>query len=196
MKRLFLIAMIACIAATGYAQVEKGLRWGVHAGFNAGTITDLKGDMSLGAQLGVIADYNFSENFYLGSGLSFQNKGVKDAFEGLLEGTLAGTYLTLPIHVGYRFNLSEASYLHVQAGPQLACGLFGSEIEGFEGETADYFDEGWANRFELGVGAKVGVEFKKKWQVNLGFNYGVTEWADTDGNAHMLDVTLGAAYMF
>ncbi len=153
--------------------------------------------MSIGYQLGAIADYNFSENFYLGSGLNLQNKGVKDALDGLIDGYLAGTYLTLPIHVGYRFNLSDASYLHVQAGPQLACGLFGSEIEWEEGETSDYFDEGWANRFELGVGAKVGVEFKKKWQINLGVNYGVTEWGDDTGSgAHMFDATLGAAYMF
>ncbi len=197
MKKLFLLAVLAVMAVSASAQVEKGFRYGVTGGISMSNVTgdDVDGSSMIGYQVGVIADYNFNEKLFVGTGLGLVNKGTKDMFGGAVEGDFKGTYLSLPIHIGYRFNVSDNMLLNVSAGPEIAYGLFGSDIEWNDGsEDTNYFDDGWAERFEIGLGAKVGVEFNKL-QINLGVNYGVTKFAE-DTDAHTMSYTLGLGYMF
>lgn len=82
--------------------------------------------------------------------------------------------------------------MFIQAGPTVGYGLFGSKIEWYGGGEKNYFDI--ANRFDLGVGGRVGVEFSK-FQFRAGANYGVLEAIDGVGG-HNLSINLGLAYMF
>ncbi len=190
MKKFFLVAVATLISAVGFAQAEKGFRFGVNAGMTISTRTgvgEYGPDAGIGYEFGAIAEYNFNEKLYLGSGLNFINKANKYG-EGEYSETVSGTYLTLPIHIGYRFSVAEDWYLHGQAGPSIGIGLWGDE---------DWFGDEGFNRFALGLGAKIGAEYKK-FQLNFGINYDLTTMEKGfDGyNPRMFNCSIGLAYMF
>lgn len=186
-----MMAVMAVLALTASAQVEQGFRMGARV--NAG-ISNVAGEgdkASFGYGLGWIAEYNFSPNFYVQSGLGLENISHKE--EGV-DGTLNAFYLQLPIHAGYRFSLGETSALFVQAGPTLGYGLLGSDLEFSNGSKINYFDV--AERFDLGLGGRVGVEFSK-FQVSIGGNYGMLKTIDNISESyHNYSVNLAVAYMF
>ncbi len=191
MKKILLIALMAVMTVSASAQVEEGFRFGAQVFGGFSTVTGENADncsskFAYGA--GVIAEYNFNEKLYLGSGLNFQNKGFN---EKGIDGSINFLYVTLPIHFGGHIAFNDKLALNIQGGPQLGFGLAGSSIEIYGYDTIDYSDYG--KRFEVGLGVKVGVEFSK-FQVNLLGNYGLTE--STDGGVHNLDFGVGLAYMF
>ncbi len=188
MKKFFFLALMAIMSIGAFAQVEQGMRFGVQgfAGINSIGEDDAKTAISYG--VGVVAEYNFTEKVYLGTGLNLQNKGWKADW---LEGTANVYYMTLPIHIGGRVAIGDNLGLHFQGGPQLGYGLIGSDIEIYGLGTAKYKD--WGMRFEFCVGAKIGVDVSKI-QVNLSGKYCITECLDGAGNN--LDFALGVAYMF
>lgn len=187
-----MMAVMAVLALTASAQVEQGFRMGARV--NAG-ISNVAGEgdkASFGYGLGWIAEYNFSPNFYVQSGLGLENISHKE--EGV-DGTLNAFYLQLPIHAGYRFSLGETSALFVQAGPTLGYGLFGSDIEFSDGDKINYFDG--LKRFDFALGGRIGVELKK-FQISVGGNYGVLDVLKEsfDESYHNYNVNLAVAYMF
>lgn len=189
MKKILFFALMAVIAMTASAQVEQGFRMGVRV---QGGVTNVvcEGDkMTFGYGLGWVAEYNFNPKLYLQSGIAFEDIAHK---EDAIDGTLNAYYLQLPIHVGYRFNLTDNVPLFIQAGPTLAYGIAGTKIEWYDGGETNYFDV--AKRFDLGLGGRVGVEFSK-FQISVGTNYGVLDAFDGAG-AHNLSINLGLGYMF
>lgn len=189
MKKFFFMLVMAVMAITASAQVEQGFRMGIRVN---GGLSNVVGDgdkMTFGYGFGWVAEYNFNSNLFLQSGVGLENIAHK---EEAIDGTLNAFFAQLPIHIGYRFGLGDATSLFVQAGPTLGIGLFGSDIEWYGGGSANYFD--YAKRFDLGVGGRVGVEFSK-FQISAGANYGVLEAFDGVGG-HNLSINLGLGYMF
>lgn len=189
MKKLFIIAVMALMALTASAQVEQGFRMGIRVNGGISNVTGEGDKNTFGYGLGWIAEYNFTQNLFLQSGIGLENIAHK---EEAIDGTLNAYYLQLPIHVGYRFNVGDASSVFFQVGPAVGYGIFGSKIEWTGGGETDYFD--LAKRFDLGVGGRIGMEFSK-FQVGIGAYYGVLEAFDGVGG-HNLSVNLGLAYMF
>lgn len=189
MKKIFLLAIMAVMAITASAQVNQGFRMGVRVNGGLSNVAGEGDKMTFGYGLGWVAEYNFSSNLFLQSGIGLENIAHK---EEAIDGTINAYYAQLPIHIGYRFGLGDTSSLFVQAGPTLGVGLFGSDIEWYEGGTSNYFD--MAKRFDLGVGGRVGVEFSN-FQISAGANYGVLDASD-GGGYHNLSINLGVAYMF
>ncbi len=189
MKKFILLVVVAITAMTATAQVEKGFRMGVRVNAGLSNVAGEGDKVGFGYGLGWIAEYNFNSNLYLQSGLGLEDIAHK---EDLIDGTLNGYFLQLPIHVGYRFGLGDSYSLFVQAGPTLAYGLFGSDIEWYGGGKTNYFDV--LKRFDLGIGGRVGMEFSK-FQVSIGANYGVLDATD-GGGYHNLSANIGVAYMF
>ncbi|MDE6535113.1 MAG: PorT family protein [Muribaculaceae bacterium] len=211
MKKLFLMAVMSVVSLTAAAQfdddfqiddkrersfsagsgdVESGFRMGVQ--LNVG-ISDLVADYSsigMSYGLGWIAEYNFTPNLFLQSGINFQNIGHKEDYYYRTI-SINALYVQLPIHVGYRFELGAAS-IFIQAGPTLGVGIWGSNIHLDYGQSISYFDA--ANRFDLGVGGRIGVEFSR-FQISAGANYGVLDTYDFD-NGNNLVANIGVAYMF
>lgn len=189
MKKYFLMAIMAIIAMTATAQVEEGFRMGVRVNVGLSNVVYEGDKMAFGYGLGWIAEYNFNSGLFLQSGLGLENIAHK---EYPIDGTLNAFFLQLPVHIGYRFGLGESSSMFIQAGPTVGYGLFGSKIEWYGGGSTNYFDN--ANRFDLGLGGQVGVEFSK-FQVSAGANYGLLEAFDGVGG-HNLSINLGLAFMF
>lgn len=189
MKKLLMLIVVGMIALTSSAQVEAGFRGGIQANFGMTNVLGEGDDASFGYGVGVVVEYNINPNLFLQSGLAYQSIAHT---EGLIEGTLRGNFLQLPIHIGYRFNLGTTSSIFIQAGPTFGVGLFGSTIEWNNGGSDEYFD--LMKRFDLGVGGRLGVEFSKI-QISVGVNYGVLEAASVDGY-HNFSASLGIGYMF
>lgn len=179
--------VMALVAVTASAQIEKGFRMGVQINLGLSDVVHDGCKTAFGYGAGWIAEYNLKPELFLQSGIGLQNIGHK---EDGIDGTLRALYAQVPIHVGYRFNLENKPVIFVQGGPTLGIGLAGSKIE-YYGGSINYFDS--AKRFDLGIGARGGLEFGK-YQVSIGANYGVLKVFE--GGGHNLTVNLGAAYMF
>lgn len=205
MKQTIKVALITTLLAIGItatAQQNK-IVFGAKAGF-------LFSDMSSGYPNhtkikhaftgGLTLDYYFSRDFYLASGLEFANKGskhdiVNEHAESRItfqKSTIAAMYLQIPIHAGYKFDLSRETRLHVQAGPYIAYGLGGDtelgdivKIEDGDGtvlvDLNDYvvtnglwkrgyntFSDEAFRRFDWGVGLAAAVEYQ---HVNIGLKF-------------------------
>lgn len=189
MKKVFLMMVMVIMTITATAQVEQGFRMGIRLNGGVSNVTGEGDKMAIGYGFGWIAEYNFNSHLFLQSGIGLENVAHK---EEAIAGTLNAYYAQLPVHVGYRLGLGESSSFFIQAGPTVGCGLFGSKVEWYNGGETNYFDV--ANRFDLGVGGRLGVEFSKI-QISVGANYGVLEAFDEIGG-HNLSINLGVAYMF
>ncbi len=186
--------VMAITAISASAEVEEGFAMGVRADVGIGTLTGGGCGVGFSYGIGWIAEYNFASNLYLQSGVGLQNLAHTEDF---IEGTLNAFYAQVPIHVGYRFPVGDTTSLFVQAGPTLGVGIFGSKIRytyPMEDFLFDYNYFDYARRFDLGVGARVGVEINS-FQISAATNFGVLPIAEGN-SSHNLCATIGVAYMF
>ena len=105
-------------------------------------------------------------------------------------------YLEIPVHVGYKYAVNENFALFGSVGPYLAVGLFRKDklsignaigdwadiegmesVGGLEGKSVseDIFGDDGFKRFDFGLGLKAGVEFNKKYQVALSYDFGLID---------------------
>lgn len=187
MKKLLIILVSVIVTVPVFAEVEKGIRNGIQVQAGMTNVLGEGDSFSVGYGASWLIEYNFSSRFYVQSGLGIENISHK---EDAVDGTLNAFYGVLPIHAGYRLPLGDNSALFIQAGPSVACGLFGSKIEWYGGGESNYFD--LIERFDVFVGGRIGVEFSK-FQISVGANYGVLEAADGYNN---FTANIGIAYMF
>lgn len=173
------------------------LRFGVTVGMNLSNISDTEMDSRIGFNVGVRAEYNFSESVYGNVGLLFTQKGCEFSEDGD-ELKYNPGYLELPIHVGYRYSLGNNVSIFGETGPYFAVGVCGKtkvEYQGYSGD-ADFFGDGGAKRFDAGWGLRTGVEFSK-FQVSLGYEYGFAKvFDDSDLKGHNGNFMVGVSYMF
>lgn len=202
MKTLVLAALLICGVGTTYAQNREKVRLGVEAGMTVNTIKNSydDADRKVGFDAGLRVDVNFTDNIYLGTGLQYMMKGVKSSGEGR-ESKVNTGYLQIPIHVGYRYDFNETIGIFGEFGPFLAIGVNGQrKVEwGRHSEDYDVFgdpDEGYAKRFDMGLGLHVGCEIIQHWQVALGYDWGLIDMYKGAGDNRNGSLRLGVAYMF
>lgn len=181
MKTIFKAALLAMALLAGMTinAQDKPLTFGVKAGMN---LSNFGGDTDgtkakIGFNVGVTVDYAFSPELYLLSGLEFTTKGSKTKeFEGE-KATLNAMYLQLPVHLGYKLKVAEATKIVFHAGPYIAYGVGGKVTYEYDGQKdkGDFFgdeEEGGCKRFDFGLGLGVGAEFGKI-NVGLGYDFGL-----------------------
>lgn len=194
-KIIFMLMAMATMAFAAHAQIEpKTFRYGIQLNLGTSNVNysddEIKNKMAFSYGVHWIAEYNIDADFYLRSGLGIENIAYKGDW---VSKTLNSFYLELPIHVGCRYVLNETTSMFFQGGPTLGIGLTGTKIEWAGAGTTDYFGDEFAKRFNLGLGARVGVEFGKM-QLSLGGNYGLTKVYKPGG--HTISVNLGIGYIF
>lgn len=198
MKKLLLLAIIFLTAMTASAQVAmtsipqgkdrnyssadsqigRGFRTGIRVNLGLGSITGEEvNNFGFGADW--IAEYNFSKSLFLQSGVGFN-------------GSTAAFFAQIPVHIGYRFALSDNLSMFIQAGPTFGYGLFG-----------DYLDK----KFDLGLGGRIGLEISK-FQFGFSSNGGLlnasegydsyyySDYYSDEGGGHYFSFLVSAAYMF
>lgn len=186
-----LVAIALLIGVNTYAQ-DQPITFGVKAGVNLSNVGgDASGtDAKIGFNAGVTLDYGFTPDVYLLTGLQLTTKGfkVKVLSEKLTSNLM---YLQLPVHVGYKLTVAEATKIVFHAGPYAAYGIGGKT----EGEKS--FQDGAYKKFDFGVGLGVGAEFGKIG-VDLGYDFGLANINDTDvdGKLKNMNAYLTLGYKF
>lgn len=177
---LFAVALL--IGVNAYAQDGRA-EFGVKAGLNMSTFNGDYEDTKakIGFNVGVTLDYALTDarDWYLLTGLEYTTKGTKFKKIAGIEQSINAAYLQLPIHAGYKFDVTETTRLSFHAGPYLAYGVNGKykiKSNGVEVNT-DTFDDNNLKRFDFGVGLGVGAEFGKIG-LGLGYDFGLLNVSD------------------
>ncbi|WP_294618385.1 porin family protein [uncultured Bacteroides sp.] len=197
MKKLLIV--IACVLAAVNGVNAQGVNFGVRAGMNvANAGGDFKDEMKdvdfksrVGFHVGVIADVELSEKFYLQPGLYFTTKGLKsEDKEGMgYEEKYNLNYLELPILASYRFNLSDNVQWQINAGPYFAVGV-GGKVKGTDFDGIEYKydafgvadedsdeEKGGLKRFDAGLSFGTGITYNKIY-FGIKYDLGLANIAD------------------
>ncbi len=187
MRRLLLLFTILIIYSfTLHAQ---GYSYGITLGLS---YSDPSGyDGKIGFSCGLKGEYTFKEDInqcsinlallFLSRGWSGDNLYIQE--DNFKEVKCMTYYLEIPILVRYAYRLTRESKLFVEAGPYLACGLFGKSKSYYEDYTKQYnvFSDGYDRRFDIGIRANIGVEFSQ-FELSLGWSKGFInpskDWGD------------------
>lgn len=202
---MFLLATALLLGVTVNAQ-NKPITFGVKAGLNlsnfSGDIEDT--DPKLGFNVGVTADYAITNEVYLLTGLEFTMKGSK------ADGYIAGEkvtektnpmFLQLPVHVGYKFSVTDETKIVLHAGPYVGYGIGGKikyEVKenGVKNSVDyDFFGKDRFKRFDFGLGLGAGAEFGKIG-VGLGWDFGLTSLSRGDDKVRTMNGYLTLGYKF
>lgn len=138
-QRMKLRILFVCVVAFGFAgnlsaQVKVGVQAGANvSGFASSSSMPAESSLRMGYQVGVTADYEFSNHLVLASGLSFINRNSKlelgqnypsgDAFMRFPNVETSVNYLQVPLTIGYRFHFGEGFSLTPSVGLYAAYGL-------------------------------------------------------------------------
>ena len=195
-KALLLFALVAISAVSINAQ--DNLKWGVMAGMNVSKYTITGFDSRIGFHAGVKAELGLSQDA--------NGSGAYMDFAALL--TLKGAKIDGGSLASIKFNPYYLDFsLFGSVGPYMAVGLFGKAKLKVDGDIADIaelggnsmsediFGDDGLKRFDFGLGLKAGVEFSKKYQVAISYDFGLVEVIKEVGMKNRnLMISLG--YMF
>lgn len=212
--KTILLGLVLLLGVKVSAQ-EKPFTFGVKAGANMSTVTGDIEDTKVrfGYNVGVTVDYAFTENWFILSGLEYTTKGVNGKKVLGMKPTLNAAYIQLPIHAGYKLNVSPSTKIVFHAGPYVALGVNGKiKIKNINFDVLeDFLDEdeievieainnsnintfgNLMNRFDFGIGLGIGAEFGKI-NAGIGYDFGLLNVAKNIGGN---DLTLrnGNAYI-
>lgn len=104
-------------------------------------------------------------------------------------------YFSIPLHVGYRYNILDNLGVYADFGPYFGLGIAGKTSE----TDVKYFknSEVGANRFDCGLGFRVGTEYNNHLSLTFGFDWGLIkhdcnpEYFFTDAKNFCSTITLG-----
>ena len=212
-KKIISILLFLFSACYGYSQVS----WNVKAGMNLSTITPMDmNEKKAGYQFGVGMDYYFTKHWGIQPSLMLISKGYKDKAQfdywppeewepypfvwKSYYYTENRVYMSMPVMLAYRFNLSNTLRLVFNGGGYISYGIAG-RIKGEQTlkaddstEKIDYssFSAG-TKRFDTGLGAGTALEFKNRYTLNL---FGELGLKNVLGGTKNRTVGLNVGYKF
>ena len=203
MKKILVLFVLTAIAMVS-VNAQDNLKWGVMAGMNVSKYTFTGFDNRVGFHAGVKAELGLSQEAsgaYMDFAALLTLKGAKIDGGSIATVKFNPYYLEIPVHVGYKYAVNEDFALFGSVGPYLAVGLFGKaklNIGNAIGDWADiegiFGDDGF-KRFDFGLGLKAGVEFNKKYQVALSYDFGLID-VQKDLGMKNRNLMISLGYMF
>ncbi len=206
-----LLSTIILGLATSMSTQAQTLRSGIEAGFDLSTPKSEADNSKAGFHVGATLEYNFkgtaNQGWYGTTGVLFSAKGAKSSEYYIPNNNISATWkatnywLTIPVHVGYKIPVSKVS-LCLEAGPYIGVGLFGkSQVEAAgktETVSSNVFKDKIYDRFDWGLGLKAGLQFRKHYQVSLGYDFGLQNLSTKKNLADYKNrtFTVSAAYIF
>ena len=198
MKKIFtLILALVAVASSAMAleyEPESGLTYQAQFGMNISNFRNAvvaPTDPKPGFNLGVRAEYMLPgcAGVYLNAGALYGMKGAQvDAIGGTLKARAC--YAEIPIHVGFRYNVIEDLGLYADFGPYFAIGTNGKSLMDFDDDAMDdiktrFFrkddgDFGDIQRFDFGLGFRVGAEYINHHSLTVGMDWGITDMYTDD----------------
>lgn len=209
MKKVLLFFALVAISVVSI-NAQDNLKWGVMAGMNVSKYTITGFDNRIGFHAGVKAELGLSQEAsgaYMDFAALLTLKGAKIDGGSIASIKLNPYYLEVPVHVGYKYAVNDDFALFGSVGPYIAVGLFGKAKAKVDGNIADLgelgtnsaseniFGDDGLKRFDFGLGLKAGVEFSKKYQVAISYDFGLVEVAKDLGMKNR-NLMLSLGYMF
>lgn len=181
-KILTVLALAVAFLLPETAKSQVSFNGEVLAGYNVSGVTHMKSRM--GFRAGVLGQMNFDAvpGLYANTGLMLELKGAKTKHDlpGVdAQARMDAYYFTIPIHLGYQYNFNDQVGVFGEFGPYFGIGSFGkttAKVNGHKVIDADTFgDEGLADRFDFGLGIRIGVEFIQRIPVSFGWDWGLVD---------------------
>lgn len=186
--------IVALLAMSGNAMAleyepEAGFTWQGMFGMNLSNFSGTMFDTSIkpGFNLGVRGEYMLPgcAGVFVNGGLNYTMKGAQsDEVPGATLKSRA-CYVEIPVHVGYRYNISDAVGIYADFGPYFALGINGKSIIDYDDDLLDtqksrFFRNsngsfGDIQRFDFGVGYRIGAEYINHHSLTLGMDWGITD---------------------
>ena len=186
MKKLIVAVLIGVMAIPSMAQEW---RVGATAGVNVNATTGVHYRGQTGFNVGVKAELGLPQvtnGLFMDLGGSLSSHGWKRGYYDnsaatLLEWKATPYYLNIPVHVGYKFRCCDNLKLFASVGPYANIGLFGKEaMIATLGEAStkttvlnNVFADKAQERFDWGLGFRVGAELYDHWQLSVGYDWGM-----------------------
>lgn len=209
-KVLFLFAFVAMGVMAVKAQ--ENLKWGAMAGMNVSKYSITGFGNRVGFHAGVKAELGLTENgkgsgAYMDFAALLTLKGSKIDGGSVASLKFNPYYLEIPVRVGYKYVVNDDFSLFGSVGPYISVGLFGKAKASVDGEVADMpeigstsvsediFGSDGLKRFDCGFGLKAGLEFSKKYQVAVSYDFGLVDVAKGLGLKNR-NLMFSLGYMF
>ena len=183
MKKILTLAVLMLVASASFAQLAVGVGYinpKQTVKYNNNSYTNALNGFQLGA------DYtlNFGEvgltpgiHFTFATGTNENNIGTLVSTKS----TQTETYVAIPVHLSYSYDLARDMRVFVYAGPTFNCGLSSKmkyDASGFGASgtiTTDlYNDSDDYAKFEVLLGGGVGFDLMETFRFSLGWDYGLT----------------------
>lgn len=203
MKKIFALALAAIMCASSAKALEyipeSGFTVQGLFGMNISNFRhpdaafDGLTDPKAGFNLGVRGEYMLPSCYgvFVNLGVNYTMKGAKMDVPATLPDDYSCTlkfrpcYIEIPLHVGYRFNVLDNLGIFADFGPYFAIGVNGEEKFEFDGDAVEdrstkFFrnskmDLGEIQRYDFGLGFRVGAEYANHHSLNFSFDWGLTD---------------------
>jgi hypothetical protein len=188
MKKIILTAVFA-LGAVVATYAQSPVSFSVRAGLN---INSLRSDgdelkdfgSKIGFNVGALVGYNFTDMFGLQSGLLLNTRGAKYDKDKMVI-ALSLYELQVPVFLTGTFAISDDFKVKANVGPTFGIGLSAKQSAEYDGKAEegspfDMYkkeegaDKSMAKRFDLGIAAGVGAEYKNIY-LGVGYDLGVTD---------------------
>lgn len=204
MKKIFSL-IVALVVATGAANAfeyepESGLSFMGLFGMNVSSLQNHSYGAKAGARMGLRADYMLpkAHGAYLTSGIEWSMKGGKLS-QTIVDGAQAYDatakyalhYIEIPLRGGFRYNITEGIGVYAEFGPYIAIGVGGRHKVSIDADGGDIraledvysfsafkkYDDltETFQRWDAGLGFRVGAEYNNRYNLMLGCDWGLTD---------------------
>ncbi len=207
MKKLIVMALLGAMILPSMAQEFRvGATAGVNVNAPSGDDTGLTGfNVGVKGELGLpqATEGWFMDFSALLSSHGWKSTGYYDNITGTsLQWEATPYYLSIPVHVGYKFNCSDNLKLFASVGPYASIGLFGKETvtATLAGKSTtstasnNVFADKAHERFDWGLGLRFGAELYEHWQLSVGYDWGMKDTNKAGMRNRTLSVS--CAYVF
>ena len=209
MKKLIVTVLLGTMAIPNMAQEW---RVGATAGVNVNALSGTHHMGQTGLNLGVKAELGLpkaTKGWFMDFGALLSSHGWKSTgYYNTITGTVlqweaTPYYLSIPVHVGYKFHCSDNFKLFASVGPYANIGLFGKEtmsatlkeVSTTTTASNNVFADKAQERFDWGLGFRVGAELYDHWQLSVGYDWGMKSiFKETDVRNRTLSIS--CSYIF
>ena len=185
---------------SGNQEGKNAFRWGITGGMNVSSPTSV--ETKVGYQLGLRGEWDFKsrqEGTFLSVGLMLNEKGWKhkyyvfdtpsQPYPRTWKKKATPTCIEVPVHIGYRWRVTENLTLFASAGLYANFGVYGKEKTTASATATlprvtnriDYYGFSNASNYvncDWGVGYRVGMEIGKHYQFSLSNDWGMRNLYD------------------
>lgn len=182
MKKLLFSGLFLLVTSMSFAQLFSGTRFGASAGLNFSNLRNIHGDSNsrLGFHAGGLAliPVSNSEEFFIQTELAYSQKGEKND-TNLGSELYQLDYLDVPVLFKPYFSDNESEF-YALVGPKFSF-LLNDKVKDPTTAGAGYHDDKYKS-FDLGIVAGIGFSFQRRYEIDLRYEYGMTDVVENDAS--------------